>query len=157
MPTGQGAPFHQTSGNQQPGAVADHGDGFLLVDRTLHQFLRDGQVADLVGVEYAAGDHQRVVVFHAGHFEGLVHGEIVGGLVVVPAAHVVDAVGEDMHLRPGIFQGCFRFGQFDLLEAVGDQDGDSLSFEGLGHGEPPWAVSGLYKIPTPLSLKVPTF
>ncbi|MCY1404265.1 hypothetical protein D9M71_194690 [compost metagenome] len=100
--------------------MADHGDGFLLVGGTLYQFLGDGQVADMVGVEDTTRDHQRVVVFHARHFEGLVHGEIVGGLVVVPAAHVVDAVGEDMHLRPGIFQGCFRFGQFDLLEAVGD-------------------------------------
>ncbi|MNN99746.1 hypothetical protein D3C81_2194730 [compost metagenome] len=69
-----------------------------------------------------------------GAFEGCVHGEFIGRLVVVPAAYRSLLVAEDVHHRAALFQGLARACQFHLLEAVGDQESHSLAVQFCTHG-----------------------
>ena len=90
----------------------------------------------LVRIDDAARQQQRVVVLGPRLVERLVDADLVPPLGVIPAANLAFRRRNDPRLGARVFQRLARLGQLDLLEPIGHQDRDSLALENL-HGYTP--------------------
>src|ERR1041385_4877576 len=113
--------------------MTDRGDGFVLVEKRAYERERFLVTPKLIGIHYASRKEQGVVVVWIGLFQRHIYGHGFSPSSKVPPSHLLFGRRNDLSLRPFFFQSFFRCSQFHLLEAIGDQDGDSFSIQLFTH------------------------
>src|SRR5580704_1971143 len=87
----------------------------------------------MVGIDDAAGQHQRVVVGGSNLVEGLVDLYLVAPVPEVPAFNLTAPGRDDFGGGACVFQRLLRLDEFDLFEAIGRENRDLLSLQFFSH------------------------
>src|SRR3546814_123894 len=82
--------------DQHPGAVADRRQRLAALEEVTHETDRVGLEAEKVGIDLAAGDDERVVVFDVDLVEGLVDVDLLVPAILLPGPDRAGAGGNDM-------------------------------------------------------------
>jgi hypothetical protein len=109
--------------------MADHGDWLALCRDTFDDLLRRLDMAYSCRIDLAAGQQHRIEILRIGFIEGQVHRKLVGWLVMIHALHHAALVGNNLGNRTLAFQRVLGLRQFNLLEAIGNEDGDMQPVE----------------------------
>jgi len=132
-PGGDGFSFDDVGLDQAPGAVADGGDGFAGFDELFDEGYGVLVGAELIGVDLAAREDEGVVVGGLDLVDEMVDFDGLAPVGVVPALDLAFFDGDDFDGGAGLFEVLLGIGEFDLLVAVGREDGDLFAVDWFGH------------------------
>ena len=122
-PRGDGLAFDDVGFDQTPGAVTDGGYGFSGFDELLDEGYGVFVGAELVGVDLAAGEDEGVVVGGFDVVDEVIDFDGLAPVGLVPALDLAGFDGEDVDFCSGSLEISLGVGEFDLLVAVGGEDG----------------------------------
>jgi hypothetical protein len=132
-PGGDGLTFDDVGLDQAPGAVADGGDGFAGFDELFNEGYGVLVGAEDVGVDLAAGEDEGVVVGGVDIGDEMVDFDGLAPVGLVPAFDLAGFDGDDLYGGSCLLEILLGIGEFDLLVAVGGQDGDLFAGDWFGH------------------------
>jgi hypothetical protein len=132
-PGGDGLSFDDVGFDQAPGAVADGGYGFSGFDELFDEGNGVFVGAEDVGVDLSAGEDEGVVVGGLDLVDEMVDFDGFAPVGVVPALDLAFFDGDDFDSGSGFFEVLLGVGEFDLLVAVGGENGDLFAVDLFGH------------------------
>lgn len=113
--------------DEGPGSVADGGDGLAGLGELLDEVDRCLFYAELVGVDLAARKDEGVVFGWFRVADGTIHLDGFAPVGLIPTLYFSRFYGDNINLCSSFLEICLGLGEFDLLEAVGGENGDTFS------------------------------
>ena len=113
--------------------MADRTDRLVLLDEAADELDRVLVDAQQVGVGHAAGQHERVIVGRVGIGDGLLCGDLVALVEVVPHLDLALLERDDLGLGARLLDRFERLSHLDLLGAFREQERHFLPLELVSH------------------------
>ena len=110
--------------------MADGGYGFSGFDELLDEGYGVAVGAEFVGVDLAAGEDEGVVVCRADIVDEVVYFDGPAPVGLVPALDLSGFDGEDVDFCSCFLEISLGVGEFNLLVAIGGEDGDLFTLDG---------------------------
>src|ERR1700722_12081490 len=111
--------------------MADRCNRFSGIEERLRKGNRIWLNAKRVRVDNAPRQQQRVEIFRLGLIELHIDRQLYAPVREIPRPYALMFGGYDLGRGAGFVQSFAWLGEFDLLDAVGDQDGQLESFKGV--------------------------
>src|ERR1700684_1217163 len=111
--------------------MADRCDRFSGIEERLREGNRIWLNAKRVRIDYATRQQQRVEIFRLGLIEIHIDRQLYAPVRELPRPYALMFGRYDLGRGAGFVQSFAWLGEFDLLEAIGDQDGHIESFKGV--------------------------
>ena len=132
-PGGDGFALDDACLDETPGAMTDGGYGLAGLDELFYELYCVFVGAEFVGVDLAAGEDEGVVVGGLDIGNDAVDFDGLAPVGLVPAFDLSAFDGDNVYFRACLLEVLFGVGEFDLLVAVGGEDGDFFAADLLVH------------------------
>ena len=125
----QATASEQIRRNEKPTSMTDDGQGFVGRHRFAHEAFCSIVDPELVGVQRAARQYDRIIVAGIDLIESPIHGHLDSFFVVSKTLKEAHLGRKDVNFGTRLLQDAQGFRQFSLLKTVGRQKCDAISSE----------------------------